>query len=268
MAELWNIILYHPILNLLIAFVKLTGNLGWGIILLTIFLRLVLTPIILPGLKLSKKIQELAPELNKLKEKYKDDKTALFAAQTELYKQHGANPASGCIPQILQLVVLIALFKALTSVLNSTDISATVNSVLYSFNQIPEGFQISTQFLYMNLVKPDVIHVPGLPFPLPGLFLILAGLVQFISSKMMSSVVKAEKKVAEKSSESMDDAMVQAQEQMLYLFPLMTIIFGYQFPSGLVIYWFVFSLTSSIQQFMVTGWGGLSPWIKKVGLLK
>ena len=65
-----------------------------------------------------------------------------------------------------------------------------------------------------------------------------------------------------------NDAMAASQEQMVYMFPLMTILFGAQFPSGLVLYWFVFSLLSMIQQYFVSGWGGLSPWLKRLGMLK
>src|SRR3972149_8867955 len=117
MIELWNLILFYPLLNILILLHKLTGNLGWSIVLLTVGLRTAMTPLVLPGLRLSKKMQDLAPEIAKLKEKFKDDKQGMLTAQAELYKQHGANPASGCLPQIIQILVLIALFNAFNSVL-------------------------------------------------------------------------------------------------------------------------------------------------------
>ncbi len=270
MVNLWNTLLLYPFVNLLIAIDRVTGNLGWSIIFLTLGLRLLMTPLVLPSLRLSKKVQELAPELAKIKAQYKDDKTALMNAQTALYKQHGANPASGCLPQILQLVILIALYTAMNTVLSSHGSStiAHLNTILYSFNQLPAHFNFSTQFAYLNLNQPDTFKIPGLALPLPGAFLILAAVVQLISSKMMVPVVAKEKQVAAKTSESMDDAMVQAQEQMLYLFPLMTLVIGYRFPSGLVLYWFVFSFISMFQQYSVTGWGGLRPWLKSAHLLK
>lgn len=270
MSNLWQTLFFLPILNALIALDRLTGNLGWSIVLLTVLLRFIMTPLILPGLRISKKMQELQPELNKLKEKYKDDKQGLALAQAELYKQHGANPAAGCLPQVLQLVVLIALYNALNSVLQTkaAQLISHLNPLLYSFNQLPADYHLSTNFFYLNLVKPDVFHLPGFPVPLPGLFLILAAAVQFLSSKMMSPVVAAEQKVAQKTSSDTDDAMVQMQQQMLYMFPLMTIIFGFQFPSGLVLYWVVFSLVSMVQQYYAAGWGGLAPWLKRFHLVK
>src|SRR3972149_9808322 len=135
MSQLWQLLLTQPLLNALIGLYRFTGNLGISIITLTIGLRLALTPLILPSLRLNKKIQELAPELAKLKEKYKGDKQGLITAQAQLYKEHGANPASGCLPQIIQLLILIALFSALNSVLrpNGASVADHLNPVLYSF---------------------------------------------------------------------------------------------------------------------------------------
>jgi YidC/Oxa1 family membrane protein insertase len=269
MANLWNLILTQPLLNSLIAFYKLTGNLGWAIILLTIALRLLMTPLVLPSLKISKKVQELAPELAKLKEMYKDDKQKLVTAQAELYKKHGANPASGCLPQIIQLLVLIALFSVFNSILKADgSLVAKINPNLYSFNQLASDFKLNPSFLYMDLTKPDVFHLPSLPFPLPGLFLLLSALTQLISTKMMAPEIAAEKKVAEKTKGDTDDTMVEMQQQMAYMFPLMTLIIGFQFPAGLVIYWSIFSLVSAFQQYSVSGWGGLKPWLIKLNLLK
>lgn len=270
MPNIWNLLLLNPFINLLVGLDRFTGNLGWSIIILTVGLRLIMTPLVLPSLRLSKKMQELAPELAKLKEKFKDDKTGLLTAQTALYKEHGANPASGCLPQVIQLVILIALYTAFNTVLKSdgTAVVTHLNTILYSFNQLPSDFNFSTNFAYMNLTKPDVFRIPGLSFPLPGLFLILSAAVQFLSSKMMAPIVNKEKQIANKSPESMDDTMVQMQEQMLYMFPLMTLVIGFNFPSGLVLYWFIFSVISMFQQYSVSGWGGLRPWLKRLSLLK
>jgi len=139
---------------------------------------------------------------------------------------------------------------------------------MYSFNQLPSGFEVSPDFLYLNLTKPDLFYVSFLPFGIPGLFLVLSALAQLLSSKMMMPVVKSEKKIADKSPQSTDDAMVEAQQQMLYMFPLMTILVGYQFPSGLVLYWFIFSLASVLQQYTTSGWGGATGWLKKLNLIK
>lgn len=270
---IWNPLLFQPLLNLLLWLDKLTGNLGWAIVIMTVGLRLAMTPLVLPSLRASKKLQDLAPEMEKLKKQYKDDKAGLVAAQSALYKERGLNPAAGCLPQILQIVVLIALFSTFNLVLKEQgpELVSKLNTSLYSFNQLPENFNFSTKFFYMDLTKPDLIPVNGLPFNLkgvPGIFLLLSAIVQLLSSKMMMPVVKKELKVAEKTEDTNDDVMAQTQQQMLYMFPLMTIIFGFQFPSGLVIYWFVFSAVSMVQQYYASGWGGLHPWLKRLGVVK
>ena len=259
MSQLWNLLLTQPLLNALVGIYSFTGNLGVSIITLTIGLRVLLTPLILPGLRLNKKIQDLAPEMAKLKEKHKDDKQGLVAAQAQLYKEHGANPASGCLPQIIQLLILIALFSVFNNILRSdgNGLSDQLNPSLYEFNRLESGVHISRDFLGKDLTLPDTIRVAGLPFALPGVFLILSALVQLLNSKMMTPVVATEKKIAEKTSASGDDAMVEVQQQMLYMFPLMTLLIGYQFPFGLVLYWLIFSIASVIQQYNVTGWGEL-----------
>ena len=270
MIELWNTLLFHPLVNALIFLARYTGDLGWSIIWLTVGLRLVMTPLVIPSLKSGKKMAELAPELEKLKIQYKDDKKGLATAQAELYKKHGFNPAAGCLPQIVQILVLISLFNAFNSFLrpNGHDLVTKLNPLLYSNNQLPADFKLSTHFYNLELSKPDVIKVSGLPLPIPGIFLLLTGVIQFLSSKMMLPAVKKLEKQAEKTEGQTDDMMAATQQQMLYMFPVMTIIFGYQFPSGLVLYWLVFSLVSMVQQYMVTGWGGLTPWLGKLGVVK
>ena len=96
--------------NLLFAFYYLLGNLGLSIVVVTLLIRVALLPLILPSFKSSRKMQELQPELQRLQEKYGKNQTALAAAQMELYKKKGVNPLSGCLPNILQIVVLMLFF--------------------------------------------------------------------------------------------------------------------------------------------------------------
>ncbi|MCX6725736.1 MAG: YidC/Oxa1 family membrane protein insertase [Candidatus Shapirobacteria bacterium] len=268
--SLWGTLLYHPIVNALIFFYEiLFHNFGLAIIVLTLIIRGLLVPLTLPSMRAAQKIKELAPELEKLKKKYADDKKKLAQAQMELYRQHGANPAAGCLPQIVQLIILIALYQAFIGVLRSNgDVIARLNQILYPSLKLAEGTIINTRFWYLNLATPDVFHLNGLSFPLPGLFLILAALSQFISSKMMMPEVANLQKEAEKTETKTDDMATSMQRQMLYLFPLMTIFIGFTFPSGLVLYWFIFSLSTVVQQYYISGWGGLKPWINKIKFLK
>ena len=88
MIDIWNNGLYYPLLNALVFFYKITGNFGWSIVVLTSLLRVLTTPLVFSSLKASKKMQDLAPDIAKLKDKHKDDKQALMTAQSELFKEH------------------------------------------------------------------------------------------------------------------------------------------------------------------------------------
>lgn len=257
--------LWQPLLNLLILFYHLFfNNLGLAIIALTILIRVVLTPVLLPSMRAMNKMKELAPELEKIKKRHAGDKTKLMQAQADFYKEKGVNPAAGCLPQLVQIVVLIALFQGFSQVLYPNgDVVPRLNGFLYSPLRISD--HLNTSFLFTDLTKPDVFRLPGVPVPLPGVFLILAAVAQFLSSKMMAPVVAKEAQVAKKTPGGMDNMAAGMQQQMLYLFPLMTIIFGFTFPAGLVLYWLALSLFQAGQQYYISGWGGLTPWVSRFG---
>jgi len=105
-----------PFVNALFAVYYMIGNFGLAIIIVTVIIRLVLLPLVMPSLKSAQKIRELQPKLNKLKEKFGKDKQALAKAQMDLYKQEGVNPMSGCLPQIIQIAVLLLFFYAFNMV--------------------------------------------------------------------------------------------------------------------------------------------------------
>lgn len=244
-------ILFQPILNALIVLYNLLfSNLGLAIIALTALIKLALAPLTNPQLKAAQKMQELAPELEKLKKKYKDDKQKLMQVQLELYKEHGVNPASGCLPQVLQIFILISLYQVFNQVIRpGTEVLASITERLYPFVAAPQSLNLN--FLYLNLSQPDLIRIPGF-VALPGLFVILATVFQFLSSKLMTPVIKTEEKEAKLTTGKEDDMATAMQKQMLYLFPIMTLIFGYTMPSGVILYWFVFSFFSFIQQVGIT----------------
>lgn len=262
---MWHTLLYQPLVNVLIFFYQIFGNFGLAIIVLTVLIRLLSVPLTLPSLRAAQKMRKLSPELEKLKNKYANDKKKLAQAQMELYKKEGANPAAGCLPQIIQFIVLIALYQAFINVLKTDgEVITKLNEVLYTPIKLSADTVINTRFLYLNLSQPDVFRLPGLPIPLPGLFLVAAALTQVLSSKMMQPGVGAAQKKAKETPGKQDDMATAMQSQMLYLFPLMTILIGYSFPSGLVVYWLIFSVSTAIQQYFVSGWGGLTPWLRKL----
>jgi YidC/Oxa1 family membrane protein insertase len=253
MSQLWNVLLFQPFVNALILLYEfLFHNLGLAIIGLTLVIRALLIPLTLPSMRSASKMRELTPELEKLKKKFKGNPQELARAQMELYKKHGANPAAGCLPTIIQMIILIALYQAFYQVLRPDgDVIARVNQVLYPSLKLAEGMVINTKFFYLDLAKPDVFRIPGLSIPIPGIFLLTSAVTQFFASKIAMPVAKAAQKEASKTPEKADDVAASMQSQMLYLFPIMTILIGFSFPSGLILYWFIFSLFTLVQQYVV-----------------
>jgi len=245
--------LNRPILNLLILLYELLfSNLGLAIVALTLLVGLVLIPLTLPQLKAAQEMQKLAPRLEKLKKKYKDDKQKLMQAQMELYKKNGVNPAAGCLPQILRLVILVSLYQVFNQVIRpGAEVVASISQYLYSFVHLPSQ-TLNLNFLWLDLSRPDLIQIPGF-FPLPGMLVVLAALCQFLSSKLMTPVVKAEEEEAKTTEGKSDDLAVSMQKQMTFLFPLITLVIGYTLPSGVILYWFIFSLFTLVQQLVASG---------------
>jgi len=267
--NIFTTFLIQPLTNGLILFYKLLGgNLGIAIIAFSLALRFILNPLTKPYMQSMKKMKELQPQLDKLKKKYANDKKGLLEAQAEFYRQEKVNPGAGCLPYLLQIVILIALFNVFTRVLSPGVGIEKLNALLYEPLRFAQNESLKTSFLYLNLTKPDVFRIPGAPFPIPGPLLILAALLQFVSAKIMAPMVSAEKKVAQKTAGGADDIQVAMQQSMTYTFPLFTLIFGMSFPSGLALYWLLFSFWQAWQQYKTTGWGGMTPWISKLGLLK
>lgn len=221
---------------LLFLYQHLGSNLGLAIISLTLIIRLALVPITLPSLKSAKKMQELKPSLDRLKKKYKDPKK-LQKAQLQLYKQNKVNPISGCLPQIVQIIILISLYRVLMDFISQD-----------FFN----GIKINLDFLWLNLSQSDPYYI------LP----VVAGFSQLLYSLLMQTGTVTEaknpKNKAKKQKEEDKLEMAQSiQKQMVYTMPLMTTIIALKFPSGLALYWSISTIFSFVQQLILSGPGGL-----------
>jgi YidC/Oxa1 family membrane protein insertase len=236
-------LLITPLFESLKFFTLTVGNFGIAIIVVTVIVRLLLTPLTLPMMRSQKKIQKLKPEMDALKKKHKGDPKSLQVAQMELYKKNNINVLSGCLPQILQIIVLIAFYN----VLNTFVSEAT-----------KQGFSINTIFFGMDLSKPDPTHI----FP------ILAALTQLVLSLMLlpgkerhdliPENVKGKKLKEANKEETQSHEMAETmQRQMVFMMPVMTAFIAWNFPAGLGLYWIATTVFSLIQQWMVSGPGGL-----------
>ena len=116
-GNLFTILLTQPIANLLVAcfqvlhFLHVPFALGFSIIALTFIIRLVLYPFTASQIKTSKKMQDMAPHISRLKEKHKDDKKKQQEEMMKLYSEFGVNPAAGCLPVIIQIPIIWSIIS-------------------------------------------------------------------------------------------------------------------------------------------------------------
>lgn len=270
-GNLFNLVFFGPVVNLLVviyqglSFLHIPGALGFSIMILTILIRVLVWPFMSSQIKATKKMSDLKPHLDALKVKYKDDKQALAQAQMALYKEHGVNPAGGCLPALIQIPIFIALYQSIINILPGTVGSIDyINSLLY-LPQLKLPSALDPNFFGLNLgTKPSEFASQGF---LLLLIPLLTGGLTFIQSKMaLPKPVKkypSDSPKEKKEKESMEDSMGQIQSQMVYMMPIMIGYFAFNFPIGLAIYWNSYTILGIIQQYQISGWGGLNNLWKK-----
>jgi len=274
MQPIIDFLLIQPIINILVVFyhgltfLHIPYALGFSIVLLTVTIRLILYPLTTKQLQVSKKMQELAPHLNTIKTKHKGDMKKQQEATMALYKQHNVNPAAGCIPGVVQIVVLLfGLYPTLQKILSLSPKAtlAYVNHLVYvpslHLTQIWD-----THFLGVLLGKTpaQLISVVG---PIILIIPLATAAFQFIQSKMMVPPTPKGAVVVKKDAKQ-DDFATTFQKQSMYLLPVMIGFFSWNFSIGLSLYWNTFSLFGIIQQYLVSGLGGFEGWLKKPELKK
>lgn len=269
-VAVFDIFFIAPIINVMVFFIHvfssigIPGSLGLSIIALTIVIKLLIWPFMAAQLRSTKKMADLKPHIDKLKEKHKGDQQKMSQAQMALFKEHGVNPAAGCLPALIQMPVFIALYQVIFAFFDSKSGLSRINELTYSF--IPDLQRMpSPKFLGIDLShKPSDFGQYGWALLIIP---IVTALLTFVQSKMMAPApvrkypLDSQKEIKEK--EVKGDMASAMQSQMLYLMPLMIGFFSYGFPAGLALYWNTFTLFGIIQQYKVTGLGGLSAWIKK-----
>ncbi len=247
-----------PFVNALFGLYYLVGNFGVAVILVTIIIKLILFPLVWPSLKSAQKIREVQPKLNKLKEKYGKDKQAMAKAQMDLYKQEGINPLAGCLPQILQIAVLLLFFSAFNMV---TGFSGRTKGSVEQINaQLVPSFRIDESFKFnLNFFGSDLSATPSklvkeginINLLLPAILLLGSGVLQFFSAKLMMPNPKADMEVVKATKDKEDDMMATMRTQSMYMMPAMTIFIGWNFSLGMLLYWFTTSVLMIGQQVLV-----------------
>ena len=228
MSQIFNLVFYQPILNLLVFLYNIVPghDIGLAIIIMTAVIKLILLPLSKQSIKSQKSLQDLQPKIDEIKKKYADKKEEQGRAMMELYKQEKVNPFSSCLPLLIQLPFLWAVFMVFRDGLSGQSLD-----LVYSFIYQPEV--INTMSLgFINLAKPNIVLA------------VLAGLAQFWQAKMM--IIKRPE--VKGSGAKHEDMMAIMNKQMVYMMPALTVFIGLSFPGGLALYWLVTTLLTALQQ--------------------
>ncbi len=192
----------------------MVGNYGIAIIIVTILMRALIFPLTLKQEQSMKKMRDSQPEIDKIKEKYKDNPQKMNEEVMKFYKDNNINPMGGCLPILIQMPIFVALYYA------------------FSGSAIPND----ATFLWFNLKKPDELFKIG-SFAVNLLPILNTG-VTYIQQKIMSDTTKGQE-------------TNNTMQSMLYTMPIMMLVLFYNMPSGVTLYYLVSGILSVIQQHII-----------------
>ena len=232
----WFFFLTKPIFSLLEIFNNYIGNMGWSIILLTLFMKTLLLPLAYKSFVSLSKLKKLQPEMEKIKERAGDDRVKLQQEMMNLYKTQKVNPAAGCLPILLQIPIFFSLYKVLFVTIEMRhapfigwikDLSAPdPTSFLNLFGLLP----------YSTPGPESIFGIISI-----GVFPILMGVTMWMQQKLNPTPTDK------------TQAMIFAWMPWIFMFML-----G-QFSSGLVIYWVANNTIQFIQQYLIMTSQGVRP---------
>lgn len=245
-SDIFNTFVMQPMLNVLLLLYSFLGGQFWlAIIIFTIVVRLLMTPLTLPQQRSAKKMQELQPRLKELQAKYGKDRERMAQEQMKLYKEAGANPLGGCLPMLVQFPIWIGLYQSIIHALGHQPLQLLgLSQYLYGFVQplIWPKVPLNRFFLGMDLsLTPGAIGAAAYALP------ILVAFTMWLQSKMTMTPA------ADPQSASMNQTMTT-------MMPLMFGFFSLQFAAGLSLYFLVSNVISIVTQGFISGWSGLAFW--------
>ncbi len=236
---MFNTLIVTPLYNLLIALYDIVPphDFGIAIILTTIVIKVLMLHVSHVQIENQKKMQELQPEIKKLREKYKNDKQRQAQEMMALYKKHNTTPVAGCLPLIIQIVVFFAFYKILLD-MKGAEI-AVDTARLYSF--VPNPTTISATLFSVDISVPS------------PLLAVLTAAAQYYQMKMMLAhyAPPSRQKPSDGDAPDIQDFAEILSKQMLYIAPGMMLIVGMTFPGGLTLYWLTSTVFTIAQQFFI-----------------
>ncbi|MFP4343275.1 MAG: YidC/Oxa1 family membrane protein insertase [Anaerolineales bacterium] len=235
---MWDLLIVDPITNLLLIFYKFLGQQTiLAVALLTLIVRLALTPLTLNQQKNMRKQQQLQPKLQELQEKYKNDRERLAQEQMKLYGQYGFNPASGCLPLLIQLPLMFGLYQAIIRALAATPLGL-LDLPGHIYRWLPAALSVSalpplnSHFLWLDLALPDPYYV------LP----VLVVATSWFQQKLLMP--------SSTSTTSSDSPTQAATQSMQVTMPLMMGFISLNYAAGLSVYFIISNLVGILQFYL------------------
>lgn len=234
MHTLWNTLLYQPIYNLLIFIISniTFGDVGFAIVLVTIVVKLALSPLTRKSIRSQVLMKKIEPELNQIKKDF-PNKEEQAKKTFELYKKYGTNPFSGCLVLLLQIPVIFALYYVFY---NGISIN---NSLIYSFVNIPVNMH--TNFLGLVEMGSKSVALG-----------IIAGITQFIQGYLSSPIKPKEKSTNTKEKQTFQEQLTESmQMNTRYILPIFIAFVAWKISAAVALYWIVSNIFTIVQEWYI-----------------
>lgn len=230
LANIWNTLLYHPLINALAFLVSIIpgGDVGLAVVILTILVKIALFPLAQKSIESQAQMNILAPELNKIKESGVS-KEEQAKRTFELYKKHKTNPFSGCLLILIQIPIIFALYYVFYKGINFD------SNTLYSFIHAPAVTNM--QFL-------GILDISGKSL----LLAILAGISQYLQAYFMPKMATNTSATPGSFADSFSKSM---NMQMKYVFPFVVAFIAYSISGAVALYWITSNMFAVGQQIYV-----------------
>ncbi len=242
-----------PFINVLLFLYEYIGkDIGLAIIIFTVVLRLITYPFTKQQLDSSKKMQELtqSQKYKQMQKKYKNDKEKLAQEQMKLYQEMGISPFGSCLPSLIQMVIIIPVYYAVSRALVSTPLQLLqLQKDIYS-SAFSKLVPLNSQWLWIkDMGQPERLYLDFLPDIGIPVLTILVVITSFLQSKMLPT------------TGSGDDQSAQMAKSMTYTMPIMFALIAYSSPAGLALYFLISNLVGILQYILMgrVDWSNLFP---------
>ena len=227
----WNVLLMEPLINALLLLTNLVGGqFGVAIILFTVLLRLVTIPFTLRQLQSTRAMQEIQPRMQEIQKKYKDPKRRQEETM-KLYRESGVNPLGCFMPMAIQMLVFIALYRALAFVVGGSPESVVnLSERIYPWTYLSQSVPLEQSFLWLELGQSDSTFI------LP----LLVGVSTYVQTRLAATPATTPQQQ-------------QQQQMMTWMMPLVLVWITMALPSGVGVYWVVSNIFSVFASYWVYG---------------